>query len=250
MSAAPPDLRRLEELTLNSSAPPAQLLYDGWLLRLAPGKAKRARSVNAVYPATRPLDEKIDYCERVYGEAKLPALFRITPFSQPAGLDQALDARGYGRFETTAVESSAIAPPAGAPRVRAIALEEWVDAVGEIRVSPPAHRGGHLARLRAMPLELRPVALDAGGRIVATGLIIVEQGWAGLFDIITREDERRRGHARTIVAGLLALAWELGARDAYLQVRADNEAARRLYREFGFQERYTYWYRGREGEQG
>ena len=37
-----PDGRRLEELSLNSSAPPGQLLYDGWLLRLAPGKAKRA----------------------------------------------------------------------------------------------------------------------------------------------------------------------------------------------------------------
>lgn len=44
------DLRRIEELGLNSSAPPGQLLYDGWLLRLLPGQAKRARSVNAVYP--------------------------------------------------------------------------------------------------------------------------------------------------------------------------------------------------------
>ena len=32
--AQPHDLRRLEELGLNSSAPPGQLLYDGWLLRL------------------------------------------------------------------------------------------------------------------------------------------------------------------------------------------------------------------------
>jgi ribosomal protein S18 acetylase RimI-like enzyme len=46
----------------------------------------------------------------------------------------------------------------------------------------------------------------------------------------------------------LQAAWELGARQAYLQVQADNEAARRLYRQFGFEERYMYWYRGREGE--
>jgi len=55
-----PDSRRLEELGLNSSTPPGQLLYDGWLLRMLPGKAKRARSVNAVYPSTLALERKID----------------------------------------------------------------------------------------------------------------------------------------------------------------------------------------------
>jgi hypothetical protein len=76
-----PDPRRLEELGLNSSAPPGQLLYDGWLLRLLPGKAKRARSVNAVYPSTLPLEQKIAYCEGLYRANHLPAIFRITPFS-------------------------------------------------------------------------------------------------------------------------------------------------------------------------
>jgi len=85
---------------------------------------------------------------------------------------------------------------------------------------------------------------------VATGLTMVEGEYAGLFDIVTREDARRKGHARTIVASLLAAAWELGARHAYLQVSARNEAARRLYSQFGFEERYVYWYRGRPGEQG
>jgi len=33
-------------------------------------------------------------------------------------------------------------------------------------------------------------------------------------------------------------------------VNVDNEPARRLYRQFGFAERYQYWYRGRPGEQG
>ena len=57
-----PDARRLEELGLNSSVPPGQLLYDGWLIRLLRGKAKRARSVNAVYPSRvlDLLDESFD----------------------------------------------------------------------------------------------------------------------------------------------------------------------------------------------
>src|SRR5690606_23101269 len=102
--------RRLEELSLNSSAPPGQLLYDGWLLRLGAGRHKRPRSVNAVYPSRLPLDEKIAYCERFYAAARLPAIFRITPFSEPASLDAELERRGYGRFDTTAVESAPIDP--------------------------------------------------------------------------------------------------------------------------------------------
>lgn len=243
-----PDARRLEELSLNSSAPPGQLLYDGWLLRLLPGKAKRARSVNPVYPSTQPLDGKIAYCERLYGRARLPALFRLTPFSAPPELDAVLAQRGYGRFDETAVECAPIAADARADGAEVANLPRWVEAIGELRGSPPEHRAAHLARLEGMPLPMRAVLLEEAGRVVATGLTIVEDEAAGLFDIVTAPDARRRGHARRIVATLLAVARGMGARHAYLQVQADNEAARRLYRQFGFGERYRYWYRGREGE--
>ena len=248
--SVPPDARRLEELSLNSSAPPGQLVYDGWLLRLLPGKAKRARSVNAIYPSTLQLGNKLAYCERLYRQVGLPALFRITPFSQPANLDEELERRGYGRFDDTAVESCAIEPAGPAAEgVRRLALADWVVAIGELRASSEGHMRAHLARLQGMPLALRAVVVEDGGRILATGLTIVEDDCAGLFDIVTRDEDRRRGHARTIVASLLREAWELGARHAYLQVQAGNEPARRLYRQFGFEERYMYWYRGRPGEQ-
>jgi ribosomal protein S18 acetylase RimI-like enzyme len=246
-----PDARRLEELSLNSSAPPGQLLYDGWLLRMLAGKAKRARSVNAVYPSTLTLDSKITYCERLYAKAGLPALFRITPFSQPAKLDAELERRGYGRFDSTAVESATIDPRRfreGSAQV--MDLARWTEAVGELRGSPRQHRTAHLARLQGMPISVCAVAIETAGRVVATGLTMVEDDSAGIFDIVTHDDERRRGHARSVMASLFRVAWELGARYAYLQVNGDNEPARRLYRQFGFEERYLYWYRGRKGEQG
>jgi GNAT superfamily N-acetyltransferase len=247
--SAAPDSRRLEELSLNSSAPPGQLLYDGWLLRLLPGKAKRARSVNPVYPSRLPLEEKIAHCERLYGAARLPALFRITPFCDPPQLEGALERRGYGAFDHTAVESAPIVPGRhGAAAALPMNLGAWVDAVGDLRGSPPEHRRSHLARLEGMPLTLRAVAVERAGRVVATGLTMIEDDCAGLFDVVTEEKSRREGHARAVVASLLQVAWELGARHAYLQVQADNDAARRLYRQFGFEERYLYWYRGREGE--
>ena len=243
------DPRRIEELGLNSSAPPAQLLYDGWLLRLSPGKAKRARSVNAVYASTLGLDRKIAYCEQLYLDTNLPMLFRITPFSQPSELEGMLDERGYTRLETTAVEAAELqtAPPNGG--AKPMELGAWIDAVAELRGSPLAHRDAHLARLERMPLTKCAVAVEEAGRVVATGLTVIEDGVAGLFDIVTREDARRRGFARRVVSTLLNIGHGMGARHAYLQVESGNAAARRLYHDFGFLERYQYWYRAhpREG---
>ena len=84
------DARRIEQAGLNALQTQRQLFYDGWLLRISPGSAKRARSVNAHFGSTLPLDEKIDHCERVYGERALPALFRITPFDHPGDLERKL----------------------------------------------------------------------------------------------------------------------------------------------------------------
>jgi hypothetical protein len=73
-----PGLRRLEEVLLNATAPPEQLLYDGWLLRLSREHIKRASSVNTAFPSTLPVAEKVDACERTYRERQLKPAFRIT----------------------------------------------------------------------------------------------------------------------------------------------------------------------------
>jgi ribosomal protein S18 acetylase RimI-like enzyme len=241
-----PDARRIEELSLNSSAPPGQLIYDGWILRLLRGKAKRARSVNAVYASTIPLSEKIGYCERLYGQVGVPALFRITPFSNPPELDRELEWRGYERFDNTSVEAATInSSQFAGGRAEAMELKAWVEAVGELRGSPASHRAAHFSRIDGMPLRKLPVAVREAGGIVATGLAVLEEDCVGLFDIITHGQSQRRGHAKAVVTTLLRHAWELGARYAYLQVQEENEAARRLYAQFGFSQQYLYWYRGR-----
>ncbi len=243
------DARRLEELSLNSSAPPGQLLYDGWLLRLQPGKAKRARSVNPVFASTLPVARKIDYCERLYASSGLPAIFRITPFCHPPGLDAELGRRGYGTFDYTAVESTRLeAAPQRDAGVVEVPLARWIDAVGDLRGSSPEQRAGHRARVEGCALAKRAVAIVENGHVIVTGLSIVEDATAGLFDIVTHAEHRRKGLARRVVADLLACAWDNGIRDAYLQVERDNTAARNLYAQFGFSERYLYWYRGRQGE--
>lgn len=239
------DLRRLEELGLNSSAPPGQLLFDGWLIRLLPGQAKRARSVNAVYPSRRELAGKVAYCEALYKLHQLPTIFRITPFSEPAGLDAELERLAYPRFDITAVDATTINPAQLVQTTaRSMELTAWVEEVGRLRGSNAIYRRSHLERLQSVLLPLRAMAVWHDGAVVATGLTIVEDGWAGLFDIVTDSSLRRRGFGEQIVQRLLKAAWDMGARQSYLQVSADNTPARTLYARYGFHEQYQYWYRG------
>ena len=79
-------LSRIEEAGINASAPPQQRLIDGWLVRFCPGKAKRARCVNAISAGRLLIEEKLALCQQVYDAAGLPMFLRITPFSEPRDL--------------------------------------------------------------------------------------------------------------------------------------------------------------------
>ena len=224
------DLKRIEEIGLNGLQTQRQLFYDGWVLRVSPGKAKRARSVNAHFGSTLPLSGKIAYCERVYAERGLPMLFRMTPFSEPAELASALAVRGYEMYDETLVQLMRIVRPPEIPLPPDVVLTAppvatFVDAVGELQQTPPGQREAHLERLANTPLATRAILAMNGDRAVGCGQIALEDGVAGIFSVGTATELRGRGIASAIVGGLLAWAWEHGATHAYLQVDAENHRA-------------------------
>jgi len=248
------DDARIEEAGLNALQTQRQVFYDGWLLRVSPGKAKRARSVNPHFGSALPLDEKLAHCARLYASLDLPLLFRITPFAQPRGLDDELAARDFEARETTFVQALALecapeAPVAGDDTtIVEPPVDRFVDAVAALRGSPASQREAHRERLRDLPLDARRALVLDGDTPVAAGLAAREGDIVGLFDIVTAQAARRRGHATRLAAWLLARAWERGARLAYLQVDDANAAAIAVYRRFGFATRYAYHYRARPGE--
>jgi len=247
------DLRRVEEIGLNNLQSRRQLLYDGWIVFLSPGRAKRARSVNAFYGSTLPVAEKIARCEALYARSGLPALFRITPFVHPSDLDDALEARGYVRFEPTLVMTIPLDAPPQRPHLAdlemtAPLLETFVEVVGSMRGSPLSQRAAHLERMAQSPLDLRPLVAYREGRPVASGVLSVDGDIAGLFDIVTEPVFRGQGIGTEIVTTLLARAWERGARTAFLQVGEQNASAISIYRRLGFETCYRYHYRARAGE--
>lgn len=243
-------LSRIEDAGINASAPPQQRWVDGWLLRYSPGKAKRARCVQAVAAGRLPLTERLALCQAVMAEAGLPLVVRITPFSLPAGLDEALAALGWARFDDTRVM---VAPqcPAQAEPVSAALLWEpldgaaYAEVVGALRGSPAAQREAHAQRLALSPVPYQGWVLRraADGRVLACGQSAAEADLVGLYDVFTDPQARGQGLARILCSRLLAQAHAAGARTAYLQVDADNHPARHIYRRLGFADAYAYHYR-------
>jgi GNAT superfamily N-acetyltransferase len=244
---------RIEEAALNALQTQRQLFFDGWLLRLSPGSAKRARSVNAHFGSTLPVDAKIDCCEALYGGCGLPTLFRVTPFGHPADLDDVLARRGYRRFDATVVQSVALTAANGAARgstapIEAASIATFVDVVAALRASTRVERDAHFERLSNTPLATHAVVVRKDGHAVACGQVAVHAGLAGIYDMVTSAAHCGHGLATSIVAALMAWARAHGAGCAFLQVTDDNAAARAVYAKFGFATVYAYHYRARGGE--
>jgi ribosomal protein S18 acetylase RimI-like enzyme len=240
---------RLEDAGLTSSQPPQQTIYDGWLLRYSPGKAKRARSVNAIASGVRPLAEKLAHVEAFYTRVGLPCVYRITPYTQPAGLDAALAGAGYGAREESRVMWADLqalsASTAPVQRFSTLNAPEFADLVASLRGYPPAQVAAERERIAQLVLPALCVAAYQDDQPVACGCVVVDSDVAGIFNMVTASAQRGNGRATAIVQHLLQHARVAGARWAYLQVDAANTAARHVYRKFGFRDRYAYWYRAR-----
>ena len=242
---------RVEDASLNASAPPEQRWLDGWLLRFNPGKAKRARSVNAVAEGRLPLDERLALAQAAYDEHRLPLHLRITPFTRPADLDDVLAARGWRRLDDTRVMLRRGLAPPSAPQQSSsrsvvpepVPLSAFAELVGELRGTPADQRTAHARRLLNAPVPHQPFAVRAGGVLLACGQMAREGDLVGLYDIFTAGHARGQGLARALCTWMLNRAAEQGARHAYLQVEGDNAPARALYHRLGFADIYSYHYR-------
>jgi GNAT superfamily N-acetyltransferase len=97
---------------------------------------------------------------------------------------------------------------------------------------------------RDVPVEVLTAVVDAaevfatvaGAAVARAAVTEAPDGtrWLGLSALRVAEDQRRRGHARTLCAALLGWGADHGAIRAYTQVLADNASAIDLFESMGF----------------
>jgi len=258
--ASLPEIRRIEELSMNAWPAFVTTHYDGWVLRFTEGYTKRANSVLPLYESTIDFGEKVDRCRRFYHDRGLPLVFKVSPACPMPGLDAALETRGLHRLDETSLQTLSLAGlPLGASGIgrrpagtfEVVAEERftqgWIDGYCECsRIEKPERRALIARFLRGMSGQVSAVHVELAGRAVACGFGALDDGWIGLFAIVVDPDYRRQGIATELVRALLERGAHGGAGAAYLQVVASNAAAAALYAGLGFRERYRYWYRSEQ----
>jgi N-acetylglutamate synthase len=226
-------------------APVRERLGD-WLLRAAGGFTGRANSVLPVGDPGLPLEVALQRAEDFYARAQLPVQAEVIVGS---GMEQDLQALGWvaARPEQadTLVQVAGLTVGAqpqyersGAADVR---LSDRLDDDWLLRYGRAAGNDPGLVR----------AVLESGDRVifarvaepaVAVGRAVVTDGWLGLSAVEVEPGLRRQGLGSAVVDALLAWGSGRGARYAYVQVLADNDAALALYARRGFRTHHSYRY--------
>jgi len=217
----------------------------GWRLNASDGWSRR---INACWPLgepDRPIDEAIAAVEAFYAARGLPACFKLADGAVvPTTLSEHLRARGYRPAHGTLVMVGAVA---GGPVDPDVTLSDAPDPAFEAVLTASAAGNAADARerldaLARIPAPARFARLDLDGEVAALGACAVDGDWVGIFGMRTLPGHRRKGLARRVLDALLSQASDLGARQAYLQVEADNAPAIALYSGLGFTPAYGYRY--------
>ncbi|ESW82560.1 acetyltransferase [Mesorhizobium sp. LSJC280B00] len=228
--------------------PAAAVHYDGtWVVRLTAGHpAKRLNSVNPLDPGDiQHIAERIGRASRRFDAYGRPLTFRISPLSGP-DLSKYLDSEGWSIFAESLVMRLPLADAALDDAMDQIPLKDisrFIGAALKVSGSDVSLRPGLSEIIGAIQPEAGLFALEAGSEPLATLICVHDGDLAGLFEIATDRSVRNQGHGRHLIRSALKWARLRGAREAWLQVEADNAPALALYRSLGFDEVYRYRYR-------
>ena len=119
--------------------------------------------------------------------------------------------------------------------------------VGQLSSSASPPSRGELAEIAASDASRPLVARDQAGQVVGTLTLVLFRIPTGLRawieDVVVDEGARGQGVGEALNREALRVASEAGARKVDLTSRPSREAANRLYRRLGFEQRETNVYR-------
>lgn len=213
--------------------PAASWMLGPWRLRDGAGGGKR---VSAATAETEWTDDDI-----ALAEAAMPtALFMIRP--QDAGLDAALQKRGYDRVDPVVIYVAATAGFAPPPRMAT--FPHWPP----LQVAAEIWAEGHIGpnRLAVMDRAAGPktaILARASDRAAGVAFVALHGTTAMLHALEVSPPYRRQGCARNILSAAALWARDHGAATLALAVTEANQGARALYASQGMLGVGQYHYR-------
>ncbi|MFL6123011.1 GNAT family N-acetyltransferase [Actinophytocola sp.] len=221
-----------------------EIPVDGWLARFSGGVTQRANSVLPL-AASADMTAALEQVEKLYADRGLPVVFQVG--EQDTELDRVLDARGYASGSPTVVQTAVVDIVLAALGTHQVDVAEAADAAWLGLWWAVDGRGDAAALAVAEKIlgggpALYGTIRDARGAAAVGRLALVGE-WGGLYCLAVRPDMRRRGLGAAVLAGLLTSGRERGITRSWLQVRAENAGARRLYQRAGYTDAAHYHYR-------
>jgi GNAT superfamily N-acetyltransferase len=241
------DIESLERATLDAVAPPAVETYDGWLLPLDASTIGRAKSAVPLRHHSLRSSSVEDICTR-YARHGLPSAFRVADVPELAALHADLRDRGFQPDQPTLFQVGSVtgilnlACDAPAP-VFETPVAQWAAVYVAPGFDPAdgAHRVQALSRSSCIVFSV----VCADELPVAAGTASLSQGWVGIHGMRTVVQQRGKGLATRVLAGLARHARAHQLERVFLQVEESNSTALALYHRAGFLTawRYHYWRR-------
>lgn len=242
-------IKIMEDLSLNAWPSYQMQIYDGWILRFSYFYTHRTNCIEQLGLSSIPLQDKLDYCEDIYEKWGTPAIYKINPLLD-SSFDQRLMERGYFMAHVTEVMTRSLyAYKASGKQNPNITLhteisDQWLKGLFAMKgMTNETHLKIVPSMYAAIPKDTLAVCAWHGGRIIGTGLGILDRDYVGLYAIHVHQDFRGKGIGRAICETLLEASRQRGAAFAYLQVVQGNRPAKKLYEALGFEDFYTYWFR-------
>ena len=214
----------------------------GWELRATGGYTRRANSANPYPPHPADLTTAVEHVEAWYANRGRRSIFRLTPVSNPSGLERLLTDRGYSEDRGTLVM---VGPAAPGPSIEVTTnpTPEWIATRDRWSPLPISQRDVWLRLLAATAPGAGYGLVRDGSNVVAAGHAVVEEDMVALFGLIVDPGRRRRGFGEHLSRGLISWGVEQGAATVWLQVHSPtNRVAVKLYEKIGLSTLYEYRY--------
>lgn len=242
-------MRDIEELSMNAFPALSTMLVNGWVLRFSAGYAKRANSVNPIYPCSIDALRNIEICEDMYSSRGLNTIFKLTEDEEACRIDEMLQQREYSLEAKTNVMLKDIRDfRIGSEEKQNVMIyrelkDNWFEAFIAMNKVGEQNAGILRKMLLSINAETYYGCIVEDDKVIAVGQGVAERGYVGMFDICVHEEYRRKGLGTKLMINLMHAAAAEKSEYSYLQVVDNNEPAKRLYDKLGYRKQYSYWYR-------
>lgn len=250
ITEADPSIEALE-LAGFASWPAEKVCEDGtWLIRLSPKLPyKRTNSINCLNheDGTR-AGERLLHAQTIFKATNVQPTLRTTPLTPPALLAATSGTDWTAPFSESIVMTAQVSSPESPNSPIGFQsfdhpVPQWIEDYMALTMDKTKDRETISRTLNEIEQPVRFIRVVQADVCKGIAVSVVQGKLAGLFGLAVSGSARRQGLGRALSKAALAWGASQGATTAWLQVEADNTAARKLYDTLGFTERYRYAYR-------